>query len=1467
MKKRATSFLLALLMTLTLLSNGIPVYAEATDIPAVSTEEAINKTTEDDTSLATPSEVEQSAESKEEPDAAPPVNETTETPADPQKEEVDETSESSEIEVQEDGATVSTPSEATLQEAPQMAEEPLSENEPSTIDAYEAYIDLATEQDTFYGGEIFTLYNTISVSGNQTILDEGGYTVISIPKDSFQKPTEADVSMEFDCFKDLEIKETEDAYLIITTYKTVYGGYTGGTPVRLSLLPRQVVNQQSYEISQIFYNKNGEPLTPDSVVTVKAKANIETLYNSSYAEEQLREVDENFVIRDGTEILFSVGYTSPTSNSNDPRDRRIYAAIPEGTKVKESTGWTLDAESGQYYKDVPRDQWAAPSITLDLGGIDMSEFDIPEKFKEFRVVFSVQPVVDGVVQADLRPSSASCTRKYFIIKPGSSLAAGFTFSTAAWTKAIGPDYQPVAGESKSNNWLANTTISYNQDLLDTQRVRYSHRNISGGHFTNSQGDEETRELILKYSRIAVSRYTAPSEVRIVLVDLPTDRLDEIKKKLAGTKAYGVAADGSRTLLLDDVPVVSYDSYQNSFTADGWANVSGGEAYKTIEFEYPSGGVVLHGQAEIDAVQTKIWTEVVADLKSDLYTDLEARLDEQKNPKVDGSSTYDTVGITMKYQKFHDDAEQTIYDTSARDYAKNYFQMQYEEIGRQNAINVTNGNQFFIGDAVRTELMYYHSRYGNFSEATMPENANLYYLVPDGLEPLSDSEYFTSIEVMRGYRDGYNLVVAKPKTMKTPVLGDGAINRSVLNSYVLVFTATERLEVGSYTIHACLSIDNNKIGVGQDGQQYGILQVDTPSGLWQDILKDAKNRPDDNTKFTDLYSATFKIYPPFVFSGIKQVKLSEEADSKYASSLGAKATIGDRIDYRWVLKNNSKKAIDTLTIIDILPFRGDRSLVVNDAGEYPSRGSSFKTPLLSVEENEKFDIYYSTDAVKTTAQKNNGATWSQTVDDMSKVTMIKAVLKPGQTIQSDEKCSIITHNQIETNNQIQDGEKAYNSFAMSTNGGNSFVEVLRTEVQVTFPKRDVILEKTDAKDTTKKLYHAVFSLYEEGTDHLIEENITTNHDGLATLPDLLVGKTYYLLETDAPEGYEKSDQKITFTVSEKNTDADVQKIEVTNTIEGGNTPNPPVENTGNLTVTKTVSGSRGDQNKEFTFTVTLDKKDFSGQYGDMTFTNGVATFTLKHGQSKAATGLPAGMSYTVEESDNSGYTVTKTNTEGTIQKDVTATAAFENYKGSSGGSGGSSGGSSGGNGGSSSHTPQAARVTLTATKTLDSLIPTGSGFTFFLDDANGQRLQIKNNQNGNITFDTLTFNKTGTYVYYLTEQTGSDKNINYDTASYKVTITVTCPYDYEASVSYEKNGQAYHSVPAFANTTKPSAPAPTQTSPVVTPSRPLDNVPKTEDNSNLALWGILAVASLLSLIALLVGNRMRNSCSQGKRNKR
>ncbi len=64
--------------------------------------------------------------------------------------------------------------------------------------------------------------------------------------------------------------------------------------------------------------------------------------------------------------------------------------------------------------------------------------------------------------------------------------------------------------------------------------------------------------------------------------------------------------------------------------------------------------------------------------------------------------------------------------------------------------------------------------------------------------------------------------------------------------------------------------------------------------------------------------------------------------------------------------------------------------------------------------------------------------------------------------------------------------------------------------------------------------------------------------------------------------------------------------------------------GNLSVAKTVAGNNGDTSKAFNFTVTLGDTGINGTFGEMTFADGVATFVLKHGESKTAVGLPAGI---------------------------------------------------------------------------------------------------------------------------------------------------------------------------------------------------------------------------------------------------
>lgn len=111
--------------------------------------------------------------------------------------------------------------------------------------------------------------------------------------------------------------------------------------------------------------------------------------------------------------------------------------------------------------------------------------------------------------------------------------------------------------------------------------------------------------------------------------------------------------------------------------------------------------------------------------------------------------------------------------------------------------------------------------------------------------------------------------------------------------------------------------------------------------------------------------------------------------------------------------------------------------------------------------------------------------------------------------------------------------------------------------------------------------------------------------------------------------------------------------------------------GALTVEKIVQGNRGETDREFTFTVTLTGKSITGvkaeeikdKYGDMEFTNGVATFTLKHGQSITASGLPAGLTYSVEETDANadGYTTSNSGNTGTIPSGDTAQVYFTNTR--------------------------------------------------------------------------------------------------------------------------------------------------------------------------------------------------------------
>lgn len=245
--------------------------------------------------------------------------------------------------------------------------------------------------------------------------------------------------------------------------------------------------------------------------------------------------------------------------------------------------------------------------------------------------------------------------------------------------------------------------------------------------------------------------------------------------------------------------------------------------------------------------------------------------------------------------------------------------------------------------------------------------------------------------------------------------------------------------------------------------------------------------------------------------------------------------------------------------------------------------------------------------------------------------------------------------------------------------------------------------------------------------------------------------------------------------------------------------------GGLIVTKTVEGDAGDTGRDWHFTVTLDDSGISGLYGGMFFTNGVAAFTLRHGGEIAATGLPAGISYTVTESEanQAGYLTTVTGDRGQIPAEGTARAAFINTK-------------------------SVPRGNLTVSKTVSGRNPAPStpfGFTVTLDD------RMVNGRYGGMTFHSGVAEFTLRHGESVTAS-GLPAGVGYLVQEDADEAYAVSSEGAEGTIIQDSTAEA-----SFVNRR------------VVLP-------PKTGDNSPIALWFALMAFSLCCA-ALLAGLRKRD----------
>ena len=223
-------------------------------------------------------------------------------------------------------------------------------------------------------------------------------------------------------------------------------------------------------------------------------------------------------------------------------------------------------------------------------------------------------------------------------------------------------------------------------------------------------------------------------------------------------------------------------------------------------------------------------------------------------------------------------------------------------------------------------------------------------------------------------------------------------------------------------------------------------------------------------------------------------------------------------------------------------------------------------------------------------------------------------------------------------------------------------------------------------------------------------------------------------------------------------------------------------TGNLVISKTVTGTDANKDKEFTFIVSLDNENYPTPAGhettrenpvampsnqsDIDFVNsGWIQFTLKDGENFTVKNVPYGTTYTIIESDNDGYNLSATIKTENVQDAVASVADNTTVTGTTTGEPIEVA--------LTNSTIEPAKVELKATKYFDGALAESGKFTFVLEnDLHNELKTVSNEDNGVVDFGKWQFSGETDFVFYMREVAGDNQYIKYDDTVYKIVITVS-----------------------------------------------------------------------------------------------
>lgn len=252
-----------------------------------------------------------------------------------------------------------------------------------------------------------------------------------------------------------------------------------------------------------------------------------------------------------------------------------------------------------------------------------------------------------------------------------------------------------------------------------------------------------------------------------------------------------------------------------------------------------------------------------------------------------------------------------------------------------------------------------------------------------------------------------------------------------------------------------------------------------------------------------------------------------------------------------------------------------------------------------------------------------------------------------------------------------------------------------------------------------------------------------------------------------------------------------------------TTNPTVNKvgTGDMTISKIVEDG-GDQTKSFEIKLTESTGRLSGTYvlngsasaNTVTFADGKASVSIKHGETLTVKGLPVGAIIGVEESSYNGWTPAQNTKSVTIVEGTTVNVASVSI--------------------TNTYRLTPLVLTLKGQKVLNNTLPAPVTFGFVaVPDANNPgggapltgEVAVTTAGTYGFSFSPKVFTAPGVYTYTISEINGGVKGVTYDTNVHTLVITIADKGDGTLSATATLDGNAFdmaNGAVTFSNTYTP-----------------------------------------------------------------